>query len=429
MLDVNSVNIGLMGLGVVGSEVARILEENPKDLGARLKTVLVRDIGAQRSYVPMSARLTSNPSDLLDDPEINVIVELMGGDQPAFEYICKALRSGKNVVTANKEVLAKHGRVVFDLAKENGVSIRFEASVGGGIPIIGALLNELGANNIGSIRAIINGTTNYILTRMANDGIDFPTALNQAQSLGYAEADPTKDIEGEDAAYKLAILASLAFNSDVNSSDVYHEGVTRLNATDFQYADELGYVIKLLAVGKRVAGKIQVRVHPAFISQTHALGKVEGVFNAVELEGDLVGPVMFQGRGAGALPTSSAVIADIMHVVKAIKANVPIYYSEPSSAEILVEPMAELSTQYYLRMLVIDKPGAMAHIAKVLGDHDVSLSAVIQKATFHATGLAEVVVTTHAALESSLRDAVRTLEGIDIVQEVSNLIRIEDVRD
>lgn len=427
LLGVNAVNIGLMGLGVVGSSVARILDENSTDLGACLKAVLVRDIDAHRSYMPLSAKLTSNPSDLLGNPEISVIIELMGGEQPAFDYICKALMAGKHVVTGNKEVLGKHGKTVFDLAKKNGVTIRFEASVGGGIPIVGALLNELIANNIDSIRAIINGTTNYILTKMANDGVDFPTALNQAQTLGYAETDPTKDIEGEDAAYKLAILASLAFNSNVNSSEIYHEGVTRLNATDFQYAAELGYVIKLLAVGKKVGENIQVRVHPAFISQTHALAKVDDVFNAVELEGDLVGPVMFQGRGAGALPTSSAVISDTMHVIKGIRNNGPIYYPELSSAKIMVEPMAQLSTQYYLRMLVIDKPGAMAQITKVLGDHNVSLSAVIQKGTFQATGLAEVVVTTHAALESSVRDAVYTLEGIDMVQEVSNLIRIEDV--
>jgi homoserine dehydrogenase len=428
----NVVTLGLMGLGVVGGGVARILHEKEDAISSRVgcpvrvKAVLVRDTTIQRQFTPPGASITSDPADLLRDPDVQIVVEVMGGERPALDYIQQAIRAGKHVVTANKEVLAKHGPEILALAQKHRTSVRFEASVGGGIPIIGPLLQDLLANDITGIRAIINGTTNYVLTQMAGEGVDFDDAVRQAQVLGYAEADPGNDIEGLDAAYKLAIMATLAFHTEVHVSDVYHEGISKLTAADFRYAAELGYVIKLLAVGKRSGSIVQARVHPAFVPVAHPLAKVDGVFNAVELEGDLVGQVMFHGRGAGEMPTTSAVIADVIEIARSIASGGQPALSPKLDTQASIQPMADLETQYYLRLIVVDKPGVMAQITRVLGDMQVSLASVIQKETIRHRGLAEIVITTHVAREEAVQEAVHRLGRLEVVNEFSNVVRIED---
>jgi homoserine dehydrogenase len=428
----NVITLGLMGLGVVGSGVARILHEKAEiieqRLGChvRLKRVLVRDTKRQRAFTPPGVLFTVDPAELLGDPEIQLVVEVMGGEQPALDYIRTAIRTGKHVVTANKEVMAKHGPEILTLAQQCGMSVRFEASVGGGIPIIGPLLKDLLANDITGVRAIINGTTNYVLTHMDLDQLDFDEAVRQAQALGYAEADPANDIQGLDAAYKLAILATLAFHTQVHASDVFYEGITRIRPADFRYASELGYVIKLLAIGRRKGSAIQVRVHPAFLPVGHSLAKVDGVLNAVELEGDLVGQVLFQGRGAGDMPTTSAVISDVLEIAGSIARGDLSAPPPQLDSQTTVQPMAELETQYYLRLLCADRPGVMAQIARVLGDLGVSLASVIQKETITPEGLAEIVITTDVAKEAAVQEAIRQLAQLEEVREVSNLVRIED---
>ena len=432
MTSSNVITLGLMGLGVVGSGVARILHEKSEvieeRLGCRvrLKRVLVRDPKRQRAFTPPGVLLTTDPAELLGDPEIQLVVEVMGGEQPALDHIQAAIRAGKHVVTANKEVMAKHGPEILTLAQQRGTSVRFEASVGGGIPIIGPLLKDLLVNDITGVRAIINGTTNYVLTHMDLDQLDFDEAVRQAQALGYAEADPANDIQGLDAAYKLAILATLAFHTQVHASDVYYEGITRIRPADFRYAAELGYVIKLLAIGRREGSALQARVHPAFLPAGHSLAKVDGVLNAVELEGDLVGQVLFQGRGAGDMPTTSAVISDVLEIAGSIARGGLPTPPPQLDAQATVQPMAELETQYYLRLLCEDRPGVMAQIARVLGELGVSLASVIQKETITPEGLAEIVTTTHVAKEAAVQEAVRQLAQLKEVREVSNLVRIED---
>ena len=316
-----AIGVGLLGLGVVGAGVARALIEKRETIAQRvgrpveLRRALVRDIAASRD-VHTDLPITTDPDDVLNDPSIQVIVEVMGGEQPALDYMLRAIDTGKHVVTANKEVMAKHGPEILTRAATRGVDVAYEASVGGGIPVIGPFKLDLLANDISQVTAIINGTTNYIITRMARDGMEFGAALRDAQDQGFAEADPKNDVEGIDAAYKLAILASLAFHARVHPDDVYHEGITRLSASDFKYARELGYVIKLLAIGRMVEKGIELRVHPAMIQADAMLANVDGVFNAVQVDGDLVGRILFYGRGAGAGPTSSAVVADIIDIAQ-----------------------------------------------------------------------------------------------------------------
>ena len=420
-----------MGLGVVGSGVARAIHQKQDVIAARLgrpvqiKSILVRNKEQPRAFVPHGTPITTDAAELLQDPAIQIIVEVMGGEQPAFDYIQAAISAGKHVVTANKEVMAKHGPEILTLGRERGVGVRFEASVGGGIPIIGPLLKDLLANEITGVRAIINGTTNYVLTRMAREGLDFGDCLQQAQALGYAEANPANDIEGVDAAYKLAILSTLAFHSWVHASDVYCEGITRLTTVDFQYAADLGYAVKLLAIGRQLDSAVQVRVHPAFVPIEHPLAKVDGVFNAVELQGDLVDQVMFHGRGAGDMPTTSAVIGDVLDLARGIASGVQPVLPPKLDAPAVVQPMDDLETQYYIRLRAADKPGVMAQITRVLGDLHVSIAAVIQKSTIAPEQLAEIVVTTHLAREAAIQQAIRQLALLEVVQEVSNMVRIE----
>ncbi|MBI4308411.1 MAG: homoserine dehydrogenase [Chloroflexi bacterium] len=426
----DELGVGLLGLGVVGSGVAAVLTQKA-DLFARqagcvptLRRVLVRDPARRRSVEVPRTLLTTDPRSILDDPDIHLVIEVMGGEAPAADYIREALEKGKAVVTANKEVMAKHGPELLALGDKRGVDLLYEASVGGGIPLIAPFQRDLIANRINAIHAIINGTTNYILTRMAVDGLEFGAALRQAQELGYAEPDPQNDISGLDAAFKIAILASLAFRAVVHASDIYYEGIGRLASRDFRYAKELGYSIKLLAIAKEEDGSVQARVHPAFVPDHWLLAKVDGVYNAVQVEGDLVGRLLFYGQGAGANPTTSAILANVMEAVRNLSAgrrNARLRL-DPKKA---IKSIDAVETRYYLRIWVPDRPGVLAQIARVLGDRQISIASVIQKEADAATQSAELVIMTHPARESAMRVALRELEHLPAVTEISNFVRVE----
>ncbi|MFH0914347.1 MAG: homoserine dehydrogenase [Chloroflexota bacterium] len=328
-------------------------------------------------------------------------------------------------MTSNKEVISKHWAELLSLAEQNGVEVRYEASVGGGIPLLSPLQYDLAANRIKGIYAIINGTTNYILTRMAKEGIDFPTALKQAQKLGYAEADPRNDVEGIDATYKIAILASLAFHTWVKPEQVHCEGISRLTSRDFQYARELGFAIKLLAITKQEEDQVEVRVHPVLIPEDSLLAKVDGVYNAILVEGDLVDKVLFYGQGAGGMPTSSAVVADILSISTDIVRGARARPRKELDSGKVLKPMSQLITRYYLRMSTADRPGVLAQIARVLGDHQISISSVIQKMADTATQTAEIVIMTHPSPEKGMQDALDKVAHLPVVNEIGNFIRVE----
>lgn len=425
-----AIGVGLMGLGVVGAGVARILHEKAavysRQIGCplELRRVLVRDPAKPRGFDVDPSLLTTNASHLLQDPDIHLIIEVIGGEEPAYAYLREALTAGKFVVTGNKEVMARHGAELILLAREHNVDLLYEASVGGGIPIIAPLKRDLLANDIISVTAIINGTTNYILTSMSRDGASFADALSEAQRLGYAEPDPTNDVEGIDAAYKLAILAQLSFHMDVAPDDVYREGITRLTARDFTYARELGYAIKLLAIARKAEEQVELRVHPALISQDELLASVDGVLNAVQIEGDLMDRVLFQGPGAGSLPTTSAIVADALDAAVSISNGVYWPHSFRREAGLRPMSMADVRSRYYLRMRVADRPGVLAQIAAALGDAQISIASVIQKEVDGA-GTAELVIMTHEARESGLQAAlqgVRRLNGVEDVQQALRVI-------
>lgn len=421
-----------MGLGVVGGGVAHALlhptQPVPRKVGCpvKLKKVLVADVAKRRAASVPHELLTADPQDVLADPEIQILVEVIGGEDPASHYIREAICRRKHVVTANKEVMAKHGPEMMALAAAKGTTLLFEASVGGGIPIVGPLMKDLLANEIKSIHAIINGTTNYILTRMAGDRIDFDEALREAQERGYAEADPSNDIDGTDAAYKLAVLATLAFHSRVRAEDVYREGISSLQAQDFRYAYELGYAIKLLAIARLERDAIQARVHPTLIPQEHMLAKVDGVFNAIEVEGDLTGRVLFHGMGAGREPTTSAVIADVVEIGRSLGSGREPVPTTELNRSIEVAPMSELTSEYYLRLTVADRAGVMAQITRILGDLNISIASIIQKDTNPHTQTAEIVVSTHPAREDAMQESLKHIGSLEVVCEVNNLLRVED---
>ncbi len=426
--DRRAIGIGLMGLGVVGSGVARILHEKA-DVYARqigypltLRRVLVRDPAKQRRFGVDASLLTTDAADLLADPEVEMIIEVMGGEEPAYGYLREALAAGKFVVTANKEVMAKHGGELLAMAREHNVDLLYEASVGGGIPIIAPLKRDLLANDIVSVTAIINGTTNYILTSMGRGGGGFAEALAEAQGLGYAESDPTNDVEGIDASYKLAILATLAFHMDAQPADVHREGITKLTARDFSYARELGYAIKLLAIARKQGDRVQLCVHPALVSQDELLARVDGALNAVQIEGDLMDRVLFQGPGAGSLPSTSAVVADALDAAVSISNQVYWPHSSRREAGLTVMPMDELVTRYYLRIGVADRPGVLAQIAGALADAEISIASVIQKEA--AGGGAEIVIMTHTAREASMRRALTVIAAIEGVSGVEQMLRV-----
>ena len=427
-----SIGIGLLGGGVVGSGVARVLIDKGETLGElvgrplSLEGVLVRDAAKRRPNGPPADLLTTEAGDILDNPRVDVVVEVMGGQQPALDYLLRSISAGKHVVTANKEVMARHGPDLLARALDHGVRVLFEASVAGGTPIIAPLTRDLAANEVAAIRAIINGTTNYILTRMAQQGVDFDAALAEAQELGYAEADPTSDIEGRDAAYKLAVLSTLSFRARVRDTDVHQEGISRLTARDFLYAGELGYAIKLLAIAGKEGGAVQARVHPAFVPQNVMIAKVDGVLNAVEIETDLAGRVLFHGRGAGSMPTASAVVADIIDAARSLVGETAPPLALNLSEDVRIRPMSELETKYYLRLSVADRSGVLAQIAGVLGAMDISIASVIQKEADEVAQTAEIVLMTHRAREASMQQALRMLEDLDVVAAVGNMVRVEE---
>lgn len=427
-----SIGVGLMGLGVVGGQVAEVLTTKAEVLARRLgcpielRKVKVIESDLSRPLAKQLGRklLTTDEEEFFNTPGIDIVVEAIGGEHPALEYLKRALADGRHVVTSNKEVVAKHAAELLALAQENNVSLRCEASVGGGIPLVSSFQYDLVANEIKGVSAIINGTTNYILTRMAKDGLDFSSALKQAQELGYAEADPSDDIEGIDAVYKLAILASLAFQCQVRPEDIYREGISRLESRDFRYAQELGFTVKLLAIAKQVAGSIEVRVHPVFVPQESFLAKVDGVYNAVLVEGDLIGKVLFLGEGAGPLPTSSAVVADVISAAQDILLGVGARARWKLELGKRIRPMSEIETRYYFRMSVADRAGVLAQIATVLGDHNISISSVIQKEADSRTKTAEIVIMTHPAIEKAVRQALEGLERLEVVREINNFVRV-----
>jgi homoserine dehydrogenase len=431
MVAKKSIGIGLMGLGVIGGGMAKALIGKPdalsREAGSKLvlKKVLEKDLAKHGSLGIERGLFTTQFEELVTNPEVDVVVELMGGEHPAFEYMREALARGKHVVTANKEVMSKHWSELLNVARDHQVSLRYEASVGGGIPLIAPFQEDLVANDISAIYAILNGTTNYILTRMAREGLDFSVALKKAQELGYAEADPTKDIEGVDAAYKLAILTTIAFGTEVSSENVYHEGISRLQARDFRYARELGYAIKLLAIAKRSGNSIEARVHPVFIPEDSLLAKVDGVYNAIHVEGDLVGKVIFYGEGAGPRATSSAVVSDIIKIAQNINRGTADMPRLPFASGRKVRPMDEIETRYYMRMGVADKAGVLAQISKVLGDYAISISSVIQKETDPSTQIAEIVIMTHRAKEKAVQQALKKAERLAVVKEITNFVRVE----
>ncbi len=429
-----SIGIGLIGLGVISGQVARVLTDKSDVLAERVGCplvlrkvkVLAQDLTRPQAQEMDSQLFTTNADEFFTDPEIDIVIEAIGGETPALEYLKRALSDGKHVVTSNKEVIAKHGVELLALAQEHDVGLRYEASVGGGIPLISRFQYDLVANEIAGIYAIINGTTNYILTRMAREGIDFSVALKAAQELGYAEANPKNDVEGIDAAYKLAILASLAFHSQVRPEDIHCEGISRLTSRDFQYARELGFAIKLLAIAKQSDKLIEARVHPVFIPEDSLLAKVDGVYNAILVEGDLVGKVLFFGEGAGALPTSSAVIADVVSAAQDIVRGVSSRVRWKLQPGRVIKPISDIESRYYLRMDVADRPGGLAQISKILGDHMISISSVIQKMTDSVAQTAEIVIMTHPAKEAAVQQALEEVTHLAVVREISNFIRVEE---
>ncbi|MDQ6743711.1 MAG: homoserine dehydrogenase [Candidatus Dormibacteraeota bacterium] len=426
-----ALRIGLIGLGTVGSQVADRLLNWREQLRRRssgvdlvLERVLVRDLEKKRAVQVPAGLLTADPSAVLDDPRIDVVVELAGGEEPARSFIERALRNRKHVVTANKMVLASHGPELLELAGEMNVDVYFEAAVGGGIPLISTFKVDLLANEIERVIAVINGTTNYVLGRMANGGLELPAAVAEAQAAGYAEADPTQDLGGYDAAYKLAILASIAFGARVHPDVVYREGIESVHAVDFRYARELGYELKLVASAAREpsSGRIEARVHPALVPHGHPLAAVEGAANAVYIEGDLVGQVLLQGQGAGGRPTASSVVGDLIELARSIRRQVQNRAAFQFDPAVRVVPMAEVMTRAYLRCRVGDRPGVLAAIFQVFGEEGVSIASAIQKESDDVS--AEFVVTTHPAPDAALQRTRARIAELEVVVAVNSFLRV-----
>lgn len=420
------VKAALLGLGTVGSGVYKLIQEQQEEMANKagapieIEAVLVHDIHKKREGID-PALLTDRWEDIINNEEIEIVIEVMGGIEPAKTMILEALNSGKSVVTANKDLVAEYGGGLLDAADNNGVDFLFEAAVGGGIPIIRPLKQCLAANEIDEVVGIVNGTTNYILTKMAEEGMDFEEALAKATELGYAEADPTADIEGLDAGRKIAILASIAFHSRVVFSDVYTEGITKITSKDITYAKELGYAIKLLTAARNTPEGIEAAVYPMLLPKQHPLAAVRDSFNAVFVHGDAVDDAMFYGRGAGQMPTASAVMGDVIDVVRNIqfhctgRINCTCYRQTP------VKAFDQVKNPFFLRMQVENKPGVLASIASVFGVHKVSISRVVQNIT--ADGVAELVIVTEAVKEFHMKDALRHLEDMETIREISSVIR------
>lgn len=428
MVEKDVLKIGMLGLGTVGGGVLQILTQNGeeirKKLGTRVevKKIAVRDTKKLRAVAVDAALLTDRIEHVIDDPEIDIIVEVMGGVDGARMAITRALENGKYVVTANKDLMAQHGVELLAIAKNQGKNIYYEASVGGGIPLVRPLKQCLAANRILKLMGIINGTTNYILTQMSCAGKEFSEALSEAQAQGFAEADPSSDLEGRDASYKLAILASLSFSSKIEMSDIYVEGITDVKLRDIRYAEELGYAVKLLAVGEEGMDGLKLRVHPTLIPLTHPLASVANEFNAIFLEGDAVGEVMFFGRGAGSLPTGSAICADIIDAARSIKHQVENGIVEATFGTKAVVPFANQSSRFYLRLKVKDEPGVFAKLATAFGDAQVSLDMIIQKRSDAET--AEIVLVTHLVTEGNFASAMAALREMPAVRSINSILRV-----
>jgi len=434
MTSVDEVRLGLLGLGTVGAGVVKILAAQRPRLeeraGCRLTLAAIADTdlirpreGLDISALPM----TSDAAKVLEDPRVHVVIELVGGLEPARTFILRALAAGKHVVTANKALLAHHGAELYEEARRRGVTLAFEAAVAGGIPLIRAVKEGLVANSILSLAGIVNGTCNYILSKMTDENLDFSVVLKEAQAHGYAEADPTLDIEGMDSAHKLQILVSLAFRTFVDLKDIHTEGITRVTSSDIAYARELGYRIKLLAIAKAVDGGVEVRVHPTMIPAASPLAAVSGVFNAVFITGDAVGDLMFYGRGAGQMPTASAVWSDALEIARNIAHGIPALALELPSvgpAALPLRPMDSVRCCYYLRVMVHDKPGVLSRVAGVLGDNNISIANVIQKGRGGREAV-PVVMMTHEAREKDMRVALTTIDRTPDVATATTMIRVE----
>ncbi|MDS0524400.1 homoserine dehydrogenase [Clostridium sp. SHJSY1] len=427
------VKIALLGLGNVGRGVWNILKENEEEIMKRsgckveIAKILVRDLNKPRGVEVPEGLVTTDFNEILNDDSIKIVVEVMGGIEPAREYMIKCMNKKKQIVTANKMLLATNGDELYKKADEEGVMFNYEASVAGGIPIIQAINESLTGNRIEELYGIVNGTTNFILSKMELEGSNFNDVLKLAQEKGYAEADPTSDIEGFDAQYKLAILASLAFGTKVDVAKVYREGITKITDVDMEYAKSFGMVIKLLAIVKDVEGKLELRVHPTMIPETHPLANVYDSFNAVFIKGNAVGDLMFYGRGAGDLPTGSAVVADIISIVRTnIDFENPVSVVKNNLWNKEISEVDNIVSKYYIRATVADKPGVLGEISAVFGKQEVSLHSVIQKGDVNNKGKVTLVLVTHMTKEASIRKALEELNRLNTVEGIENLIRIED---
>lgn len=423
------IGVGLIGFGTVGTGVVRLLLENAslleERIGLRLKLRRIADLDIERDRGVKIPReiLTTDALQVIEDPTVDIVVELIGGIEPAKSFILRALELGKPVVTANKALLAQHGKELFEKAQQKGVPIGFEGSVGGGIPVIKALREGLVANRIEVILGILNGTSNYILTKMTEEGKDFEEALREAQRLGYAEADPSLDVEGTDAAHKLTILASLAFGTWIDLDWVYVEGISHLSPLDIEFSKEFGYRIKLLAIAKRGTEGLQLRVHPTMIPAEHLLSQVKGVYNAIYLAGDAVGPTLLYGQGAGALPTGSAVVSDLVQVAtRGDHGLLPFDLDRRPS----LKGIEELRCPYYLRFTAVDRPGVLSKISGILGENDISIASVIQKGRTR-TGAVPIVMMTHEAVERNVRRALEAIDSLDVIRDSTKLLRVEPI--
>lgn len=432
----NPVKVGLLGLGTVGRGTVNVLRRNASEIKRRAGRGIViaqasaRDIQKSRECDLAGVTLISDPFAVVNNPEIDVVVELIGGTDAAFKLVKQAIANGKHVVTANKALIAKHGNELFAAAREKGVVVAFEAAVAGGIPIIKAIREGLAGNRINSIAGIINGTGNFILTEMRDKGREFGEVLAQAQQLGYAEADPTFDVEGIDAAHKLTILASIAYGIPLQFDKVYTEGISHITREDVSYAEELGYRIKHLGIARRAESGIELRVHPTLIPNRRLIANVDGVMNAVLVDGDAVGPTLYYGAGAGSEPTASAVVADLVDVVRALTADpenrVPHLAFQPDAlADTAILPMAEVETSYYLRMQAEDRPGVLADVTRILGDEQISIEAIIQKEPQAGASNVSVIMLTHRVRERRMNAAISRIEALSSIVGSVMRIRLE----
>jgi homoserine dehydrogenase len=433
---VRPVKVGLLGVGTVGCGTIQVLERNASEIARRagrgiaITHAALRDPTKPRNCNTENIRLTTEPREVIDDPEVEVVVELMGGLEPAHELMLRAIRNGRHVVTANKALIALYGNEIFNAAQQRGVMVAFEAAVAGGIPIIKALREGLAGNRIEWVAGIINGTSNFILTEMAQHGRDFAEALIEAQRLGYAEADPTFDIEGIDAAHKLTILAAIAFGIPLQFDKVYAEGITHITRDDVLYAQEFGYRVKHLGIARRSPQGIELRVHPTLIPERRLIANVDGVMNAIVVKGDAVGHTLYYGPGAGAEPTASAVVADLVDVVRALTSDpenrVPHLAFQPDAlSDIPIVPMEDIRTAYYLRMRALDRPGVLAEVTRILGDAGISIEAILQKEPLPGERHVPVIMLTHRVLEQDMDEAIARIEALASIQGTVTRIRLE----